>query len=98
MRWTLTITALVACFSLASSAVAADGAALYKDNCASCHGADGSADTPVGKAMSVPAIKGTSKDAAAIAKYVRESDKHKAASDKLSDEQLAAIGEAIGAL
>ena len=30
---------------------AADGAALYKAKCASCHGADGSGMTPMGKAM-----------------------------------------------
>jgi mono/diheme cytochrome c family protein len=28
-----------------------DGAALYKGKCASCHGADGSGQTPVGKSM-----------------------------------------------
>ncbi len=95
---TLTVTALVACLSLAGSARGADGAALYQENCASCHGAEGATDTPVAKAMNVPTRKGTSKDAAAIAKYVRENDKHKAASDKLSDEQLAAIGEAVQGL
>jgi mono/diheme cytochrome c family protein len=30
---------------------APDGAALYKTKCASCHGADGSGQTPVGKNM-----------------------------------------------
>jgi len=30
---------------------AADGAALYKAKCASCHGADGSGQTAMGKAM-----------------------------------------------
>ena len=30
---------------------AADGAALYKAKCASCHGADGSGNTAMGKAM-----------------------------------------------
>ena len=38
---------------IAVSAVAAtpDGAALYKAKCASCHGADGSGQTPMGKSM-----------------------------------------------
>jgi cytochrome c6 len=30
---------------------AADGAALYKAKCATCHGADGSGQTPMGKSM-----------------------------------------------
>jgi mono/diheme cytochrome c family protein len=30
---------------------AADGAALYKAKCASCHAADGSGQTPMGKSM-----------------------------------------------
>ena len=30
---------------------AADGAAIYKTKCASCHGADGSGQTPMGKSM-----------------------------------------------
>jgi|SRR6266487_2406157 len=30
-----------------------DGAALYKTKCASCHGPDGSGQTPAGKAMKV---------------------------------------------
>lgn len=69
-----------------------DGAALYSSNCASCHGADGSADTPVAKAMSVPGLKGISLSAEAIAAYVTESDKHTAQADKLTPEDLAAIG------
>ena len=31
----------------------ADGAAVYKTKCASCHGADGSGQTPVGKSMKI---------------------------------------------
>ena len=32
---------------------ATDGAAIYKAKCASCHGPDGSGQTPVGKSMKV---------------------------------------------
>jgi cytochrome c6 len=45
---------LAAALTLAAApaAVAAiDGAAIYKAKCASCHGADGSGQTPVGKSM-----------------------------------------------
>lgn len=43
-------TALIA-LVLPFSAFAADGAAIYKAKCASCHGADGSGQTPIGKTM-----------------------------------------------
>ncbi len=39
---------------LAMPAMAAsDGAALYKTSCVSCHGANGSGETPAGKAMKI---------------------------------------------
>ena len=79
----------------APGAFAADGAALYKANCASCHGVDGSGDPPVAKAMKVPAIKGSSLSADAMVKFVQESDKHKMAAGKLSAEELAAIAQVV---
>jgi cytochrome c6 len=36
---------------VATPIIAADGAALYKTKCASCHAADGSGATPMGKNM-----------------------------------------------
>jgi cytochrome c551 len=36
---------------LASTACAQDAAALYKSKCAACHGADGKADTSIGKSQ-----------------------------------------------
>ena len=74
-------------------AVAADGGALFAKNCASCHGADGGADTPVGKAMKIPVIN--AHDVAGTIKEIRESDRHKTISPKLNDEELAAIAEAV---
>ena len=65
------------------------GARLFDAHCSSCHGADGSGDTPVGKAMNVPSIKSTSLSADAMVKFVQESDKHKMAAGKLSAEELA---------
>lgn len=35
----------------ATSAFAADGAAIFKSKCAMCHGADGKGETPMGKSM-----------------------------------------------
>lgn len=48
------LTGIVAILSLALALpvfAASDGAALYKAKCTSCHGADGSGQTPVGKSM-----------------------------------------------
>jgi len=46
------VVVLIAIFALAAAGLyAADGAAVYKAKCASCHGADGSGQTAMGKAM-----------------------------------------------
>jgi mono/diheme cytochrome c family protein len=44
---------LAGVLALASTTVAADGAALWEKNCASCHGADGKGDTKAGKLTKV---------------------------------------------
>ena len=46
-----TIAAALIALALPLSVFAADGAALYKAKCASCHGADGSGQTAIGKSM-----------------------------------------------
>lgn len=43
-----------------ASGTAADGAAIYKARCASCHGADGSGSTAFGKKMGLRSLKGLS--------------------------------------
>ena len=77
------------------SALAADGAALYTASCASCHGADGKADSTVAKAMNVPPVAGTTLSPEEVVKKVQASDKHKAAVAKLSPEELDAIARAL---
>lgn len=47
------LTALALVMALPAMAAGPDGAAIYKAKCASCHGADGSGQTPAGKAMKV---------------------------------------------
>ncbi len=44
----------------AADSAAADGAAIYKARCASCHGADGSGSTALGKKMKLRSLKGLS--------------------------------------
>lgn len=45
------MTAVLTGTSTSSSLAYGDGAATYKTKCASCHAADGSGNTPAGKAM-----------------------------------------------
>jgi len=87
----------VACVLLAAGPVlAADGASLYAENCASCHGPDAKAATPVAAAMKVPAVAGH--DAADVAASVKTNPKHTVPAGKLSDEDLQAIGAYLEAL
>jgi len=64
---------LVLALALAAApTLAEEGAALYKAKCASCHGAEGKGDTPVGKALQVKPLAGTPLSAAEIAKVAAE--------------------------
>lgn len=47
------LTALALVLAVPAMAASPDGGAIYKTKCASCHGADGSGQTPAGKAMKV---------------------------------------------
>jgi mono/diheme cytochrome c family protein len=80
---------------LIPSALAQGPADIYKAKCAMCHGADGTANTPAGKAMKArdfhdpDVIKATDADlAAAIAKG---RNKMPAYSKQYSDDQIKAL-------
>ncbi|HEX3108011.1 MAG TPA: cytochrome c [Thermoanaerobaculia bacterium] len=47
------LAALALILALPAMAAGPDGAAIYKTKCTSCHGADGSGQTPVGKSMKI---------------------------------------------
>lgn len=85
--------AVVGMVAGASVVLAADGAAVYKAQCAKCHGETGLADSPAAKAMKAPAIKGDAKIAAMsdadLVTKIKENKKH-AALKALSDEDLSA--------
>lgn len=72
-----------------------DGKALYDANCAKCHGADGHADTAVGKAMKVPSLvdpKWAAEDSTdALIAAFHANPKHKAVAKNVNDDDLTAI-------
>lgn len=86
---------LILTVTLAPLAFAADGAAVYKAKCASCHGVDGKGQTPIGKKMNLrdlgsPEVqKQTDKelyDWTAVGKGKMPGYK-----DKLTDEEIKAL-------
>jgi high-affinity iron transporter len=94
MRYAFTLLAVLP-VALASVSLAADGAALFKQHCASCHGATGHADTPAGKSLKVPALAGDAKVAgmsdADVVAAIKANAKHAAVLKKLSDDDVAAL-------
>ena len=101
MRYAIPLTAALF-LSAASTSLAADGAALFKQNCASCHGATGQADTPASKALKVPALAGDAKVAgmsdADVAAAIKANAKHAAVLKKLSDADVAAVATYVKGL
>lgn len=87
----LALIALVA-VSTATIAVAQSGADTYKSKCAMCHAADGSGNTPAGKAMKVPPFSApeimSKSDADLIAATKNGKGKMPAYSGKLTDPQI----------
>jgi mono/diheme cytochrome c family protein len=94
MRYAIPLTAALF-LSAAGVSFAADGPTLYKQNCASCHGATGQADTPASKALNVPPLAGDPKVAglseADVGAKIRSNPKHAAVLKKLSDADVQAL-------
>jgi mono/diheme cytochrome c family protein len=78
-----------------SAAAAADGAALYKAQCAKCHGDTGHADTTIGKAMKVPPLVGDANiqkmSASDVAARIKGNAKHPPTVKSLSDDDMNAL-------
>jgi mono/diheme cytochrome c family protein len=87
-----TMTVMAALLLVSTAAWAADGAAVYKANCAKCHGDAGKADTAAGKAMKVPAFdaKIAAMSADEIAAKVKADPKHAAVVKAVGDDLPAA--------
>jgi len=101
MKPRILMTVLTVGASLVASmyAAAEDGAAVFKAQCAKCHGETGESDTPAAKPLKVPKLKGDAKIAGMsiddIIKSVKANEKHKSFVTKLTDEQInAAAGVA----
>lgn len=82
----------VLALAMSASASAQDTAALYKAKCASCHAADGSGDTAIGKKMGVKSFSdpelAKSTDAAWIEATKKGKGKMPAYDGKLTDDQI----------
>ncbi len=71
-----------------------DGAAIYKAKCASCHGADGGASTPMGKSLKVrdlrlPEVQ--NKKDAELADWIAKGKKPMPAFDSLGAQKINAV-------
>ena len=102
MRYVIFLMAAALPFSVASISLAADGAALFKQHCASCHGATGHADTPAGKSLKVPALAGDAKVAgmsdADVTAAIKGNAKHAGVLKKLTDDDIAAVATYVKGL
>jgi cytochrome c6 len=56
MKRIVLLLAIVATMLAPLAAFAADGAAVYKAKCATCHGADGKGETSIGKSMKLKSL------------------------------------------
>jgi mono/diheme cytochrome c family protein len=78
-----------------SVAFAADGAAVYKAQCAKCHGDTGKADTSIGKAMKVPALAGDANiqkmSDGDVAARIKGNAKHPPPVKSMSDDDINAV-------
>ena len=91
---TKTLISAAAMLMLAGSPALADGAAIFKAQCAKCHGDTGKSDTSVGKAMKVPPLAGDAKvqkmSDADVAAKIKGNAKHPTAVKGLSDADITA--------
>lgn len=92
------ILALAVCLTLgvASSVRADDAKTVYGQKCASCHGADGKGQTPMGTKLKAPDLTATKLSEAEIAKVIGEGKKPKMmAYASLGDAQIQSLAKYV---
>ena len=104
MQRCLALTVALALLTAGTSglALASDGEALYGEHCATCHGADGRADTPVGKALKVSSLVdpkwSSANTAEALVTAFHANPKHKAIESEVTDDELRVIATHVAKL
>lgn len=76
----------------AVAVAAADGAALFKQHCALCHGKDGKADTPAAKKFGAKDLSASKTEDAEIIRQIREGKR-----DDKGKQLMPAFGEKLSA-
>jgi mono/diheme cytochrome c family protein len=87
-RIRLTATGMMVAFMVTTAFAQNTGADTYKAKCTMCHGADGLANTPAGKAMKVPPFGPKLSNADLIAITKNGKGKMPAYASKLADGQI----------
>jgi len=98
---TLSIAGILA-LTAAPVVLAAEGAQVFKDQCAKCHGETGKADTPVGKALKAPVLAGDAKVAgmsdADLAAAIKGNQKHAGFIKTMKDDDVTAAAAYVKGL
>jgi cytochrome c553 len=89
---------MVAMSGMFATDVRADEPSTYTKLCASCHGQDGRADTPVGRALKIPSFEGASFTRDQVEKLLRESQSHTGLAGRLGEGDLDGLVETLNAL
>lgn len=93
---------VLALVAAATPALAADGAKVFADRCATCHGKTGAADTPAAKMMKAPALAGDAKvaamPAADLVAAIKANPKHASMIKSLGDDDLTAVAAYVAGL
>ncbi len=87
----LAVLALAILLFLPLHSFAGDAAEIYKTKCSACHGADGQANTPMGKKQQIPSFasdKVQKASSAEIQDYILDGGKEKRASHAFANKGL----------
>ena len=92
------LVAIVALVAMFASSVSAEEPSVYTARCASCHGDDGKAETPIGGALGIKSFEGSSFTLEGLEKLLSESASHAGITDELGEGDLGALVEILNAL